>query len=154
MKRAIVGVALLVVGCIGAIDPFDPEVGAPTSARCDDADSDPDTDVSYAMHIAPLIRGEVMGTPGCSCHLPTSATPIGLEQTGLDLSTIDGIRAGGGRSRGTAAIPGQPCSSLIVQKIGPAPPVGARMPFNGPPYLSAETQQLIADWIAEGALEN
>jgi hypothetical protein len=51
-------------------------------------------------------------------------------------------------------IPGKPCDSIIVQKLGLAPPFGARMPYNGPPYLSAAELQLIRDWIAEGALDN
>jgi hypothetical protein len=38
-----------------------------------------------------------------------------------------------------------------VQKISAAPPFGARMPLDGPPFLSASQIQVISDWIAEGA---
>ena len=35
-----------------------------------------------------------------------------------------------------------------------APPFGARMPRNGPPYLPASDVALITDWIIEGAHDN
>lgn len=150
--RVALALVLLSSGCIGALDPFDPEVGEPIAQRCDDADSDPDVEVSFSKDIAPIIRGEA--GPGCGCHLPSNPRPIGLEQSGLDLSTISGLRAGGNRSRGVAVVAGQPCASVIMLKIGPAPPVGSRMPFNGPPFLGDREIQLIHDWIAEGAREN
>ena len=43
---------------------------------------------------------------------------------------------------------------MLVQKLGPAPPFGARMPRNGPPYLPASDVALITDWILEGAHDN
>jgi hypothetical protein len=38
--------------------------------------------------------------------------------------------------------------------VGEAPPFGARMPLNGPPFLDERDRQLLADWIAEGADDN
>lgn len=140
-------------GCIGVLDPVDPAVGPPLTSRCTNEDSDPGTDVSFSRDIAPLIRGE-SGPVGCGCHLPGSATPIGIEQSGLDLSSFASLRAGGNRSRANIVVAGRPCDSIIVQKTGEAPPVGARMPFDGPPFLSDAERQLVADWIAEGAGDN
>jgi hypothetical protein len=145
--------ALGLSACLGALDPLDPEVGAPLAERCVDEDSDPSTEVSFARDVAPIFRGEA-GPVGCGCHIPTKPAPIGFEETGLDLSSYAGVRAGGRRSAGTAVVPGQPCASLLVQKISPAPPFGARMPFYGPPFLEAAARQRIADWVAEGARDD
>ena len=48
----------------------------------------------------------------------------------------------------------KPCESVIVQKLSLAPPFGARMPYNGPPYFTAAELTLVRDWIAEGARNN
>jgi hypothetical protein len=48
-------------------------------------------------------------------------------------------------------VPGNPCRSLIVEKVREYPSFGGRMPLNGPPFLTDEEIQLISDWIAEGA---
>ncbi|HEX2676262.1 MAG TPA: hypothetical protein VHM19_06470, partial [Polyangiales bacterium] len=61
---------------------------------------------------------------------------------------------GGTASRDTVVIPGDPCGSLITQKISDAPPAGQRMPSDGPPYLTPGERQLINDWILEGARDN
>ncbi len=139
--------------CLDIVDPLDPNVGEPLVARCSNVDSDPDRNVSYLRDISPLINGAT-GQPGCGCHLPTSADPIGLEATGLDLSSYAGIRAGGVNSLTSIIVPGSPCDSVLWQKVSPGPPFGARMPFDGPPFLDADTRRLLSDWIAEGARDN
>ena len=139
--------------CIGFIEPLDPEVGDPLFAQCSSVDSDPDTDLSYARDIRPIFMGDT-ASPGCSCHIPTSMDPIGFEQTGLDLSTYDGLRSGGINSLSATIVEGDPCNSILWQKISPGPPFGARMPFDGPPFLDESTRRRIADWIAEGARDN
>ena len=50
-------------------------------------------------------------------------------------------------------MPGDACGSILVQKLGDAPPFGARMPLEGP-ALGAPEIQLIVDWIVEGADDN
>ena len=47
--------------------------------------------------------------------------------------------------------PGDPDASYIVQKIQGNAAVGARMPANGPPYLSQTQIDLVRGWIAAGA---
>ena len=91
---------------------------------------------------------------GCSCHTPTNGSPSGIQLGGLDLGSYDSLRVGGYQSGQAIVVPYEPCSSAIVGKVSPTPPWGARMPLDGPPYLSEEEQQLLRDWIAEGALDN
>ena len=144
---------LSMVGCLDRVDFVDPMVGQPLADRCVNQDTDPDRDVSFSQDVVTIFKGEA-GPVGCGCHQPTDSNPIGLEQTGLDLSTFGGVRAGGINSGTAIVVPGSPCDSILWQKISPGPPFGARMPFNGPPFLDAETRRLIADWIAEGARDN
>lgn len=133
---------LLAAGCI---DAFDPQVGAARSQLCLDEDSDPSTEVTYAE-----VR-EIFDEYCFNCHTPTGRAPIGIEVGGLDLSTYDTLRAGGVVSRGDIVVPGRPCASVLIQKIRPSPPFGARMPLNGPPFVDEDEIQLLADWVAEGA---
>ncbi len=127
----------------------EPDVGAPLRATCDAADSDPAHDINYATDIDAAI---FKGGPHCvRCHTPGFGTPIGVSLGGLDLSSYESLRHGGVQSREDIIVPGDPCASLLVQKIGAAPPFGARMPLDGPPYVDAAKVQVISDWIAEGA---
>lgn len=143
--RAVVALALL-AGCLDAIAP---DVGPPAMAAGDgatcDTDSDPRTAVTFAAQIAPILADACR-----RCHNPDGE---GFQNSGLDLSTYDSLRAGGTRSVGTIVVPGEPCASVLFQKIGEAPPFGSRMPRGDAPLPAAE-QLLIHDWIAEGALDN
>jgi hypothetical protein len=135
----------LAVALAGCLDVVGPDVGAPLAARCTDDDSDPGTAVSFSRDIAPILKR-------CTfCHAPGG---LGFELGRLDLTSYGALRAGGAVSGSNIVIPGQPCESIIVQKTGEGPPFGARMPFNGPPFLTAEQLALLHDWIAEGAGEN
>jgi serine/threonine protein kinase len=62
-------------------------------------------------------------------------------------------RRGGVRSGTDIIIDGKPCDSILIQKLGPAPKFGARMPNDGT-ILPEEDLTLLKDWIAEGALNN
>lgn len=149
MSRAV----LLFAAAAAACTDFVPDVGAPLTGACDPSDSDPETDVSFALDIRPLLdRPRMMA--GCSCHTPTNGLPSGIEQSGLDLGSIHALRAGGRTSGAAIVIPGDPCSSVLVQKIEVTPPFGSRMPLDGPPYLADAEIRLIRDWIAEGAEDN
>jgi hypothetical protein len=46
--------------------------------------------------------------------------------------------------------PGDPSRSYVVEKLGPSPSVGARMPLGRPAFDDA-TIAMISDWIARGA---
>jgi hypothetical protein len=147
LVRSVV-IAASVVGCELA-----PDVGSAQIERCVNVDSDPGTSVSFSRDLYPKV---IM--PKCvPCHDPNSGAGgstegnIGFQVGGLDLTTRDTLLDGGVNSAGALVTPGQPCDSLLYQKTGQSPPVGVRMPFDGPPFLTAEERTLFADWIAEGA---
>ena len=133
----------------GCLDAFSPEVGAPLAAQCNDADSDPGVTVSFERDVEPLIDDHC-----ASCHYPDGRSPIGFQVGGFDLSSYARLRAGGSVRGEREVVPGRPCASGLVQKVSPFPPFGARMPLNGPPFLTDDEIRLLHDWIAEGALEN
>ncbi len=91
------------------------------------------------VHVAPLLA-----TRCAQCHTDNGAMgppPEGYRLTSYEatLSTADRVRV----------VPGQPGASELLRRVqGHSRP---RMPYNGPPWLSAEDTQLIADWIAQGA---
>ncbi len=126
----------------------EPDVGEPLAGACNPEDSDPTKEVSYGLDIQPLMdRPSTEG--GCSCHNAGTGAP-----SGFDMTSLTAMRRGGTTSGAKIIVAGDPCSSILVQKLSPSPPVGARMPLVGPPYWTAEEQQLIRDWIAEGAKNN
>jgi hypothetical protein len=154
----------LVLAVTGCDFNYEPDVGAPFELGpaidggtgtdgggvtnpfgCDNSDSDPTVAVSFAQDIRPL-QTRVPG--GCSpCHL-------GRITSGFDQSSYVSLRRGGTNSGTQVIVAGKPCDSILLKKIGRAPPFGSRMPFNGPPYFTAAERQLVHDWIAEGALNN
>lgn len=120
-----------------------PGGGGPQLARC--VDSDPDTDVSFAAQIRPITAKSPGGCLGCHGSSTTS---------GFNMGSYEALRRGGLNSGTRIVVPGDPCGSILLQKLGFAPPFGARMPYNGPPYFTAEEITLVKDWIAEGAHDN
>lgn len=142
---------LALVIATGCIEQLTPEVGPPLRLPCEDADSDPSTPTSFAREVRPILARD---PGGCfQCHTAQGATPIGIVIGGLDLSTRDALLAGGVTGRAMTVVPGRPCASVLLAKLGAAPPFGARMPLEGSP-LTGDAIQTIADWIAEGADDN
>ena len=133
---------------------YDPEVGALIGATADSGasvdagpacrDSDPEVAVSLALDVRPLMY---RSPGGCSCHASSTTS-------GFNLGSYQRLLLGGFNSGTSIIVPGAPCDSVLVQKLGPTPPFGSRMPFNGPPYFTPEEIALVMDWIAEGALDN
>ena len=159
----IVGLALVAAGCdltyqpdVGLLDepaPGEPGQDAAVEPPGDGAlaaggpyaDSDPSTSVSFAAQIRPLLGRSPGGCTGCH---GTSAT------SGFSVTSYEALRRGGQVSNELIVVAGAPCESVLYQKLSPAPPFGARMPYNGPPFYSAADRTLLGDWIAEGALDN
>lgn len=140
-------VLLLLGGCALA-----PDVGAPLAGACDNTDSNADLDVSFRAQIRPIL---IRPMAGCTCHLPSAAgATTAIQLSGLDMSSLADLRAGGLHSAGTIVVDSQPCSSILYQKVSQAPPFGSRMPLGGPPFLTSDEIGLIHDWIAEGAADN
>ena len=78
------------------------------------------------------------------CH--TDGGLMGAAPEGLRLKTREQILSGSER---VVVVPGAAGASELVRRIrGQARP---RMPFDGPPFLSAAEIRLIADWVDQGA---
>jgi len=142
--------AVVIVALGGCAQLVEPEVGPPLHAACADTDHDPAHDVSFATTLEPLIEEYRCR----DCHTANGRTPIGLLTSGLDMTSYATLRAGGTRSSTSIIVPGKPCESVLIQKLGAGPPFGSRMPLNGPDFLEVEDLQAFADWIAEGAHDN
>ena len=97
------------------------------------------------------VQNEIF-TPSCArsgCH--AGAAP----RQGMDLSAgrsyglIVGVKAV--ESTRLRIAPGSPDDSYMVSKVkGDATISGSRMPLGGP-YLSADKEQLLVDWVRRGA---
>jgi hypothetical protein len=142
--------AALAQSCIAQVEP---EVGPLRAGTCQSEDSDPNHTVSFKDDVLVLFQRPA-AQAGCTCHQPSSSRTSGIDATGLSLENYKSLRRGGNASQDTIVVPGDPCKSLIVQKVSSAPPSGARMPPSGPPYLSPPEIALLSDWIAEGAHDN
>lgn len=152
-------VALGAVGCDLTFEPDvgllnDEEPGPDAAAGAGDGavaafgpcvDSDPETPVSFREHVRPLLGRSPGGCTGCH---GTSAT------AGFNVTSYDHLLRGGQVSNTAIVVPGRPCDSVLYTKLGPAPPFGARMPYNGPPFYTAAELAVFRDWIAEGARNN
>jgi hypothetical protein len=166
MKSVVFVLSLAATGC--SIFDYDPDLGpaladplpdandgdggtTANTVGCSNKDTDPNKFVSLSQDLRPLqlrAPGATGSTGGCvPCH-------IGRITSGFDQSSYQGLRRGGNISGTRVIIPGDPCNSILFQKIGRTPPFGSRMPYNGPAFLSQAERNLWHDWIAEGALNN
>jgi hypothetical protein len=144
----------LALAALAACAQLEPDVGPLLAGACDNADTNPAVSVSFSSQIRPLMNRPA-DMAGCDCHMPSSAGASTATQiSGLDLSSLSSLRAGGRNSAGKIVIAMEPCASILYQKVDEAPPFGSRMPLGGPPFLSDDEVRLIHDWIAEGAADN
>jgi hypothetical protein len=153
MSRCTLGLVATLALATGCVDALQPVVGDPLRPGCSDEDSDPGRAVSFHDQI---LTGLFARTDlACAdCHTPAGKNPIGVRGSGLNLTSHASLLRGGITSGASIVLPGQPCTSILVQKLGQAPPFGARMPLDGPPFLTERELQVISDWIAEGADDN
>jgi hypothetical protein len=153
MRVALVCVLCLAGVATGCVNEIAPEIGPLRAGVCKPVDSDPDHDVSFKDDVLTLFM-RMPGQAGCSCHISSSRRTGGIDATGLVLDSYATLMRGGTNSHDTIVVEGNPCASLIVQKVSTAPPTGARMPSDGPPYLTPPEIDLLSDWITEGAHDN
>lgn len=111
---------------------------------CTDMGSEPENNsppdqVSYANDIQPIFNSNCAGS---QCH-------IGGTSNGLSLVSYSTLMEGG--ISGPVVIPGEPDSSIIVQRLEGT--IQPQMPFQRPPQPQSQIQ-LIRDWIAQGAQDN
>lgn len=96
--------------------------------------------VTYAQ-VAPIFNSRCV-----KCH--TAKGVMGPPPEGLRLDSYEAIFTSPDRQ---VVIPGSPDTSPLLRTLrGQSVP---RMPFGGPPYLTNEQIQLIADWVKQGALD-
>jgi hypothetical protein len=143
-------VLIVLSACLSEVEP---DVGLLRAGTCNPKDSDPATPVSFKEKVLPLFQ-RPGNQGGCSCHQPSNKSTPGIDATGLSLESYASLMRGGNMSHDTIVTPGDPCTSLIVQKVGEAPPSGSRMPPGGPPFLTPDEIANLSDWIAEGAHDN
>ena len=98
----------------------------------------PGDNVTY-LHVAPIFASRC-----AKCH--TENGLMGPAPEGYRLTSHEATLSAADRVR---VVPGNPDASELVRRIrGQARP---RMPFDGPPFLTADEIRLIEDWIAQGA---
>jgi hypothetical protein len=135
---------LLLLGSCGLA--LEPDVGELIAGVCKNEDKHPDEEVSFEGDILPMLQ------MGCGCHDPQKGGSA-IDLVGFSIEDYEKVRRGGVNSGDEIVVEGQPCESVLLQKLGEAPPYGVRMPSFGP-YLTREERALIHDWIAEGARDN
>jgi mono/diheme cytochrome c family protein len=96
-------------------------------------------------------------TPACTgCHSDEGRTPssnLNL-RSGVAYSQLVGVPSLG-KPGAIRVIAGNASGSYLIQKLeGAADIAGARMPRNGPPFLTTEQVALIRQWITNGAPNN
>lgn len=114
------------------------------------AQEKPAAPASYKDNVFPLIQKYCL-----PCHSEDESNP-----SELSLDSYDQLMQGG--KHGSPIVPGKSEESLIVQKSRENPPFGKRMPLNTQKkisegkakYLSDDELKTIADWIAQGAMNN
>lgn len=99
--------------------------------------------VSFAADILPLLKWRCAG-----CH---EAGGEGIQKSGLDLSTYEGVMKG--TKFGPMVIPKDPQSSNLMLLLDWRVPAALRMP-HGKKKLSTCDRDSIRTWIGEGALNN
>lgn len=99
--------------------------------------------VSFAEDIQPILQIRC-GT----CH---QAGGAGLEQSGLDLTTYEGLMKG--TKHGAMIVPGDPVTSNLMVLIDGKADKSLQMP-HGKKKLSSCDRDLIRKWIKQGAKKN
>jgi hypothetical protein len=90
-------------------------------------------------------------TPMCSgCHPPNGGMDLRSGQTHASTVNVPSSE----QPSLMRVKPGDPDNSYLVRKLAGGPGIsGSRMPQGGP-FLSAQTLQMVRDWISQGALNN
>jgi hypothetical protein len=114
-------------------------------AGCSDDDPvspEPNGDVSFSQHVLPIFQQH-----GCTdCH------GAGLQENNLRVDSVSRLLQGG-LSGEPAIIPGNADGSMLIRQMSDNPPLGNRMPLDGPP-VPQNQQNIVRDWINEGAEDN
>ena len=97
----------------------------------------------YGKNIQRIFNNSCGSSYG-SCHILGSAY-------GVNLSSYQNVMASYSSEYGrNVVLPGNPTVSPLINKIGPNPQYGYRMPYGMPPLSAAEIDTLV-QWIKDGA---
>jgi hypothetical protein len=107
--------------------------------------------VSFTSQVRPLLQTSCAKSGFCHGSL---STPGGALYLGATVMYASVISATGNNTGGRVVQPGNSASSTLYTKTTAAPPFPSRMPQDGPPYLSLTQQNLIKNWIDQGAQDN
>jgi hypothetical protein len=117
-----------------------------TGIPCSPAGSGAGATISYARDVFPLLNRTGCLNSGChGASQPTSS---------YDLTSYKSLFGSGNQAfnlRTCDITPGDPSASYLIEKLGPSPRVGARMPTNLPTLTDPEVL-VLSTWILEGAL--
>jgi hypothetical protein len=128
-------ISLMLIGMVGCSDSGD----SPTNGSNNGGTTEPTfTNVNSLL--------QSTGCASSSCH--GGSSPAGKFSTANYSSIVDS--AG---NNGIAVTSGDGANSNLYRKVTNNPPFGSRMPISGDTLTTAQ-QQLIKDWIDQGALDN
>ena len=99
--------------------------------------------MSFKEDIFPILKGRCI-----DCHRPGG---VGFDQSGLDLSTYEGVMKG--TKFGPMIVPGDPDVSNLVRLLDWKASPELRMP-HGKKKLSTCDRDAIKNWIRQGAKNN
>jgi WD40 repeat protein len=105
------------------------------------SDDTPPAPISFSKQIRPILQASCQG-----CHQPAR------QGGGYDVTTREGLLKGGS-SEEAAVVPGKPDESGLIDQITPDSDGKALMPKDHPPLPEPERKR-IADWIAQGAVDD
>jgi mono/diheme cytochrome c family protein len=128
----------LLAGALGAVATVAIVGGAFSSSEVGAAEK-----ASFANDVMPIFKGRCI-----SCH---QSSGEGVEKSGLDLSTYEGLMKG--TKLGKMVVPGDPESSNLMWLLDWRASPQLRMP-HGKKKLSICDRDAIRAWIREGALNN
>jgi hypothetical protein len=108
---------------------------------------------TYAAHIQPIWNATCV-----NCHITNTRGGLNLAEDSSHASLIN-VNAAGmpcGPTGLKRVVPNKPDDSLLVMKLGPTPPCGARMPTTDTTYFDRNPGLVtrIRSWILAGALKN
>ena len=98
--------------------------------------------LSYKKDVFPIIKMNCL-----PCH-----TEDQMNQSELYMETYADLIHGG--KHGPPIVTGKADSSLMIKKLVPPPPFGDPMPMRRKTPLSADTIDIIKNWINQGAKNN
>ena len=146
MQKLNLKFGLLTIGLLLVISYGCSDSGTPTGGDGGGGNGGTTDTVSFASDVRPILQSSCAIS---ACH---GSAPI---QSGLNMGTATWtqIRAASGNVGGLVVVAGNASSSNLYLKTTTNPPFNARMPLTGG-FLSTTQQNLIRDWINQGALDN